>query len=503
MIFLLISFGIVAFGQPAWIPGLSPLAACIGYAIFWKKVTTFSSRKLQFWSGVTWFFCVQLIQLSWMTAIEYQGFYILVVYAALCFGLGLQFGLLTLFVNRLPHVAVAALWVCFEWARLYVFCGFSWNPMGLSLAAWPISMQLASVVGVLGLSFWVALTNLAWLRPRKTVWIAFALFPYLFGAVHLLYHAPKMEVAPRLAVGLVQTALFPSQKIPLKGREHEFIAPDKQWARILNLFPPQQKFDLIVFPEHVVPFPADLAVYPANKIGSLFGETQLAESKEKISNIFCLQALARRFSADVVAGLDASEKKDHFSAAYHVAANGHSISRYEKQILLPLAEYLPFSFLKRWTKSYGITEFFTPGKESKVFYGKIPFSVSICYEETFSELVRQGRKKGAELLVNLTNDGWYPASLLPKQHFDHGRIRAVENGAPLVRACNTGITAAIDSLGRVLGQIEQERQATVLVASVPTYHFSTLFTFWGNWVLVAFCIGILGYNFKNILPCLK
>ena len=116
----LLSWTIVAFGQPAWVPILAPFAACIGYALFWRNLSQFSSNQTKFIYSSFWFLCVQLIQLSWMTSIEFQGLYILAVYAILCVALGLQFGVISILVGRIPHVAVAALWTLLEWSRLYV-----------------------------------------------------------------------------------------------------------------------------------------------------------------------------------------------------------------------------------------------------------------------------------------------------------------------------------------------------------------------------------------------
>ena len=107
--------------------------------------------------------------------------------------------------------------------------------------------------------------------------------------------------------------------------------------------------------------------------------------------------------------------------------------------------------VKKLTKSYGISDFFTHGRESKVIESKVPFSISICYEETFAELIREGYgSKVQTLFVNVTNDNYYPNSRLPQQHFDHAKLRAVENGVPLIRACNTGITGVVDRFGRVV-----------------------------------------------------
>lgn len=498
------SWIIVAFGQPAWWPFLAPIAATFGYALFWKESLKIPSKRRRFWIALSWFCLVQAVQLSWMTAVQFQGIYIILVWIALCFWLGVQFGLLTLTVGRLPHVAVAALWTLIEWSRLYVFCGFSWNPIGLALTSFIYSLQMASLFGVLGLSFWVVLTNLAVLAKKRAIWLVLALTPYLFGVLHVVYHEKKLKKASSLSVGLVQTALLPPQKIYMKEYGNEFIPPYAQWQRIIDLLKEcKQQFDLIVLPEYAVPFSAERAMYSFDMtlhiLEGVAGKEILQliphiEDQEKVSNHFWSQALANIFSAEVVIGLDAEEGKEHYSAAFHFLPHGFSSRRYEKQVLVPLAEYLPFMWLKQFTKKYGIVEFFTPGKEAKVFHGKVPISVSICYEETFSHVIREGRMKGAEFLVNVTNDNWYPFSKLPKQHFTHARVRAVENGVPLVRACNTGVTAAIDSLGRTIDQIAEEQQAKVLAASVSTYHYQTLYTIWGDW-------GVVGISLMFILIC--
>ena len=92
----------------------------------------------------------------------------------------------------------------------------------------------------------------------------------------------------------------------------------------------------------------------------------------------------------------------------------------------------------------------------------VKISPSICMEEMYSFIVRGGRLLNADLLLNITNDGWYPNSRLPKQHFDHGRIRAVENGLPLVRACNTGVTGAVDALGREIASLKDDNKKQLM-----------------------------------------
>ena len=204
-----------------------------------------------------------------------------------------------------------------------------------------------------------------------------------------------------------------------------------------------------------------------------------------VSNSFWAQAVSDHYGAEMVIGLDDFDGEHSYNAAFHFVPRTLNITRYEKRVLLPLAEYLPFPFLKPLIARYGINSFFTHGKGAKVIEGRCPLSVSICYEECFSHLMREGRSKGAKLFVNVTNDAWYPFSRLPQQHFDHGRIRAIENGVPLVRACNTGVTAGVDSLGRTLGRFENsngnfELERGALFLPIDLYAFSTLYTLWGD-----------------------
>ena len=495
--FYVVSWLVVALGQPAWSPWLAPVAACIGYALFWKVAAEIPFSKTRFWVSTAWFASVQLIQLSWMTSIEFQGFYILFVYLAVAVWLGLQFGLVTLFIDRVPLVATAACWTLLEWARLYVLCGFSWNPVGLTLSAFSLPMQTASLFGVLGLSFIVILTNLAFWKKRRLIAISLALFPYIFGVVHTALHQSKIDQSQTMTIGLVQTGLMPSQKIPIDGRMGDFIPPSQQWHRIMTLLKNcHQSMDLVVLPEFSVPISAQYDAYPSSVVQRImedvFGKEKAdhlqIQRSHKVSNQFWLQSIGKIFKTDVIAGLEAEEDGEHFTSAFYCQHNKNQVERYDKQILVPLAEYVPFEWVKNLTSAYGITEFFKHGSEAKVFDSKVPLSASICYEETFSHLMRKSRQKGAALFVNLTNDNWYPNSKLPQQHFDHARLRSIENGVPMVRACNTGITAAVDSLGRIIGQIVDEKRADVLVMKVPLYHYSTLYSLWGDWGIVTLSV---------------
>jgi apolipoprotein N-acyltransferase len=532
-----LSLGVIALGQPARLGWLGAIAAVAGFTLFFSTLPTRQTKLKRFISGAAWFGAVQLIQLSWMTSIEFQGYYVLILYSLLALGLAAQFGLLTLVVPADGKIQIskvlfcAALWTLMEWLRLFFLCGFSWNPVGLALTHFTHSLQFTSLFGVFGMSFWVMLTNLwgvnvlrstRFNRDKTLAWAALACIPYLFGAVHLNYHlGNSLKEENKLDVALVQTSLLPSEKVPSANRMHEFIPPSDQWKRIISSLKEKQKnrWDLIVLPEAAVPLLSDLTFYPYELVKELlvaelgqdvvrqFPSMTYPHAEERVlfenkiwcvSNLFICQTLANHFQAEVVAGLDHTEKGKgkNFNSAFYFKPNSITHDHYDKQILLPLAEYLPFECLRPLTKNYGILEFFTQGSGAKVFGQKVPFSLAICYEETFPEIMREGRSKGSKLFINLTNDNYYPHSTLHEQHFSHARLRAVENGTPLVRACNSGVTAAVDSLGQILDRFDAETASApakegTLSCSLPTYQYSTLYSFWGEAGIVGICLIML------------
>lgn len=522
---VLISCLIVAFGQPSFAPWLGPIAAAFGYTLFWRAIAIYPLGKQRFWRATVWYTVISLIQLSWMSSTQYQGLYILLVWLGLSIGVGVQFGLLTLLIPyklplRLPRIlAIASIWTLFEWSRFFFLCGYSWNLSGLAHSN-PYSLQMASIFGILGLSFWVIFVNLIGLKAldgkaisHYAIWIGAVCFPYLFGAAHLGFHQKKMEKTANAPFSclLVQTGLLPSEKSYLHERAFDFLSPYHQWMRILYLLKDTQAADLIVLPEAAVPYSGEKCVYKQGQVDKIFFEVfgpaiadsfpiaaQPYQNKEKVSNAYWVQTLSNYFQSDVIIGLDHEDEKGlAYSSAFYVKPQEITLERYDKRILVPLVEYLPFSFLAPLVKGYGITEFFCHGTEAKIFDGKIPMSVSICYEETFPQNVREGRLKGAKMLINVTNDGWYPFTLLPSQHYEHSKFRAVENGVPLLRACNTGISAAVDSLGRPVGKLEESLDARrlhagVLYAEINPYEYRTLYTLWGNGGILFVCLALVG-----------
>jgi apolipoprotein N-acyltransferase len=140
-----------------------------------------------------------------------------------------------------------------------------------------------------------------------------------------------------------------------------------------------------------------------------------------------------------------------FNSAEFVAPDGQLLGRYDKIHLVPFGEYVPYKGLISFagTLTQGVSNF-SRGGIRKVFAANgHRFGVFICYEAVFADEVRQFAKNGAEVLVNISDDGWYGDTSAPWQHFNMARMRAIENRRWILRATNSGVTAAVDPFGRV------------------------------------------------------
>jgi apolipoprotein N-acyltransferase len=491
---------IVAYSQPDHpLPAL--LATLIGYALFFYGIRSVSSPKKKFFIGVGWFLAIQLIQLKWIATPYYHGVDIYYAYLAIAVWLALQWGFLTLFFKQemgyYRILAMASFWVLSEYSRLFVLCGFPFNPIGQSLTFASYPLQLAGVMGILGLSFWALASNLFiykwWVEPSlrtASVALVCAITPYLFGSWNIHVHKEGVELSEPFRVALVQTGLYAEEKTEFQEDPDPYLTPVKQWKQIIGLLEKRvnEHVDLIVLPEATVPSELFERHIPTNTIEILPKTEHSFASNGEVA-----QAIANHFQSELILGALYSPplKERSYNSAVHFSPHRKMCQMYHKRVLVPLSEYLPFSFIRSMVAKHGIESFFTPGVESNLFYGKRVLSASICYEECFSHIVREGRVRGANFLVNLSNDVWFPHSRLSKEHFHLGRLRAVENGAPLVRACNTGITVGVDSLGRIIGKLEEKKDSAhwlqdVLYIDIPSYSYKTLFSRTGNSPVLAF-----------------
>jgi apolipoprotein N-acyltransferase len=328
--------------------------------------------------------------------------------------------------------AVAALWTGIE--RTHGLLGFAWLALGNAGIDMALPMRLAPLVGVYGLSFFFAMVaaGVALLiarRPRRELaWLAAVV------VLVVLPPLPEPSAGTRTAV-LVQ---------PNISEEAEWtpVTADAAERRLVNLTAAAAaagETNLMVWPESPGPF-----YYYADP-----------GFREKIT------ALARETHAWFIFGTVAETPANHpLNSAVLLAPDGHLVDRYDKIFLVPFGEFIPplFSFVNRITQEAGD---FSPGQRIVVFpAGDGRLGTFICYESAFPHLVRQFVQQGANVLVNISNDGYFGHSVARQQHLLLVRMRAAENRRWILRATNDGITAALDPAGRITGRLPMYEEST-------------------------------------------
>jgi len=244
--------------------------------------------------------------------------------------------------------------------------------------------------------------------------------------------------------------------------------------------------DLVVWPESPAPFVEDDPRF----------QQALISIAQTMQTPLVVGSIGTDYSADDQAWRD-------YNSALIVAPDGARLGRYDKIHLVPFGEYVPFArFLTFARKLTGRVSKFTRGDERKVFrVNGHHFGVFICYEAVFADEVRQFSRLGAEVLVNVSDDGWYGDTSAPWQHLNMARMRAIENRRWLLRDTNNGVTAAIDPYGRVRQSIPRH-QTDALPAEFGFRDDITFYTAHGDvfaWLCAVLSAGLLVWAMKKLV----
>ncbi len=435
---------------------LAPLLVAAGREpSSWRRVLLGVVAGIVYWAGACYW--IQFV-------LEYHGNMGLAgswgAFALFCLAKSLHLAAFTWLAGYLldqPYAipAVAALWVGIE--RTHGPLGFAWLALGNAGINMGLPMRLAPLVGVYGLSFVLAMLNVAMAsvllrRPRRRLgWLA------------LLLVIPLLPALPDSGPGR-EHAVVVQSNVPM---DEDFTADSvaatrDELARLslqAALAPDQPPARLIIWPE--VPLP-------------LYYE-QDAEFRRQA------QLLARAAEAWFLFGtVSFTPEGAPLNSAQLVSPSGEPVSRYDKIYLVPFGEFVPpfFGWVNRITREAGD---FAPGREIVISHlGEHRLGAFICYESAFPHLVRRFAAAGAEVFVNLSNDGYFGTSAAREQHLLIARMRAAENRRWLLRATNNGITCSIDPLGRIRRQLEPfERLAGRLYFDYETA--TTPYTRYGDW----------------------
>jgi apolipoprotein N-acyltransferase len=380
-------------------------------------------------------------------------------------------------------------WVAIELARTYI-TGFPWDLLGTTqIDNVPLS-RVATVTGVYGISFEIVLVNTAvaaaFLVPHRRR--RFLLTASLAAAIAL--HAGKLVHPAPLPVSYGATLV--QADIPILDSGDwtlEYLTKTLDSLAALSMRPTRGAPDttgLIIWPESPAPFFAS----------DLHMRSTLANVARTTGSYIIAGTLGIEHAGDPL------RPPDIYNSASVVAPNGAWTARYDKIHLVPFGEYVPFermfSFASGLTRQIGT---FARGKSRlPLDVGNIKVGVFICYEAIFPNEVRQFARNGAELFVNISNDGWYGEGGAPWQHLNMARMRSVENHRWLLRDTNTGITAVVDPYGRVVAEAPRN-QRTQLQAAYSLEHGATFYTRHGDWFpLLCAIITLLGLVLRYFRP---
>jgi len=407
---------------------------------------------------------------------------------------------MTLLSNFALMFLCVATWTGSEYLRSVLLTGFPWNLLGICQYNKLVIAQIASWGGVYAVSatiVWVnaavTMTLLRYIRRRRPRW-----HPELFAGLLILalvhMHGQRVLLRDTAPTETLRAALI-QPNIPQQLKwTYEYVTgiykSIRQWSLTAANFGDP---DIIIWPETAVP--EEVRVIPR-------------------AYDLVLDVVSR--GVPLLAGSIDSEWHDdgtidYYNSSFLFDTNAMILGGYDKQHLVILGEYMPFESVFPFLSSLSpIPDSITPGKKTAILSLKnnpAVFSVLICFEDTIASLARVAVRKGARLLINQTNDAWFDVSSGARQHMTHCVFRCIENRVPALRATNTGITCAIDHMGRL-----QDRLGTgpypPLVAGFQTYEIAvagkdmplTFYTQYGDLFALAMLIIGGGFNLLLFLP---
>ncbi len=413
----------------------------------------------------------------------------------------------SVFGELLLPLSLASLWCLLEWLRTWIFTGFPWN--FLSSAQWKFTsfIQIAEFTGVYGLSFVMALVGISlgmlvapWTRRRPAApLLAASLFVLSLLCGLLLYkRAAAAESDADLKAAMIQCEI--SQRRHAKFGEAEEalnICAELSENAFVSLSKKGIKPDVMIWPETAVPVP--------------FGESAWALSVAYRYRVF---DMIRYWETPFLLGSldygDASGpegRRPAYNAALLIDTTPKIADSYRKEHIVPFGEFVPygdvFPQLNKWIgmgRNLSRGTRFNPLELKKGVYA----GISICYEDVFPYISRAHARNGANMLLVVTNDAWYPKSSEPYQHFANSIFRAVETRLPMLRCGNANYSVLISPTGEVIDSASKtpdgkpepglsQRTFAFMDVKLQTKPRQSFHTVYGN-VFVLLCAFVAGFG---------
>ncbi|HCG77278.1 MAG: apolipoprotein N-acyltransferase [bacterium (Candidatus Ratteibacteria) CG_4_10_14_3_um_filter_41_18] len=422
--------------------------------------------------------------LFWLANVTRIGFLVLILYLSLYPGL-FAF-LFTKWNLPAKNFFGAGLWILLEYVESHFLTGFPWLLLGYSQYKNLRFIQISSIFGAYIVSGLVVLINIGlsqlFFKQKKSiatkmpkVSIALSFFILLLAFFFGIGQMKKISgiTAKEIKVSLVQGNIPSLQKWETFSKEKNIKIYSALTEKAAKNNP-----DLVIWPESAI-------------------STYLKLDRPIQKRLFEL-AKAKKFY--LLAGSLDQRSGKNYNSAFLISPQGRIKDTYDKIHLVPYGEYVlggeSFPFLKRFVaKAAGFIPDFSPGENYTIF--SLPegnFATLICFEDIFSELSRRFTKKGANFLVNITDDSWF-GDFGASQHFAAAVFRAVENRRYLLRTANTGLSAIIAPWGEILKKVEENGKklfvSGFLVGEIKPVSSLSFYTKFGDAPLILLCIGLI------------
>lgn len=423
-------------------------------------------------------------------------------YLLLCLYLALYLALFSLMItflwkSRFALILMGSFWVGLEYARANFLTGFPWCLLGYTQYKQLRLIQIADLFGVYALSFLIVLVNgllyfLFFSTQRKNnTQTSRSFLKWEILTTGLIVVATLAYGQYRLSEKKMEKASLPSiRSVVIQGNIDQSLKwdPTYQAATIATYQRLTRKtFDfrpeLIVWPETSAPF---------------FFQDNVELSPKLVS-------IARESGAVLVFGSPAYKQASgmikYYNRAYLISPYGRRPQYYDKIHLVPFGEYVPLKrflhFINRLVPAAGD---FAQGTEIvSLDHDNLSIGMLICFEAIFPELARNHAKKGANILVNITNDAWFGKTSAPYQHLAMAVFRAVENRRPMIRAANTGFSAFIEPQGKIIARSGLFTEETLKISLNVPKNPLTFYARFGDLLALL----LLGISLIKTFSCLR
>jgi len=412
---------------------------------------------LSYFTGVVFWFGI----IYWLIHVTLPGMIILVLYLALYFGIfGLIVSRLTPHASRLTLFFIPSVWVLLEYLRSHLFTGFGWALLGYSQYLNLPIIQFADITGIWGISFLVMMINVVIKEIicyrlqvtgyrksiKKLLFLAFGM--WLVACGYGFFRLNQNIEGNKLRISVIQGNIPQELKWDLNSKDFiidRYISLTRQAIK--------DRPDLIVWPEAALP--------------AVLEEEPIFYEKTK--------DFVREIKIPLLLGAVTSKDKLYYNSALLISAEGRLLNKYDKLHLVPFGEYIPLRKTLGFLQTVVPIGDFSRGSQYAVFsepttHYLLPtkFSVLICFEDLFPEISREFTKKGADFLINITNDAWFKMTSSPYQHLQASVFRAVENRVALIRSANTGVSGFIAPTGKIISLVEDRKGRNIFISGYDT-----------------------------------